>query len=55
MFIDASHAYSDVIIDIESWFPVVRPGGIIAGHDYYNRWPGVIKAVDEFFPVEQLV
>jgi hypothetical protein len=54
VFIDASHAYSDVRKDLESWYPKVRTGGIIAGHDYYSRWPGVVKAVDEFFKDQEL-
>lgn len=30
------------------WFPKLRPGGIFAGHDYDDRWPRVVGAVDEF-------
>jgi hypothetical protein len=47
-FIDASHDYDNVIADIHAWFPKVKPGGVIAGHDYPD-WEGVKKAVDEFF------
>jgi len=49
-FIDASHDYESVKKDIESWYPKIKRGGIIAGHDYdnYHR-KGVIRAVDEFF------
>jgi len=32
-FIDASHKYSDVKIDIELCKPKVKPGGILSGHD----------------------
>lgn len=48
VFIDASHEYEDVIADINSWYPKVKEGGVIAGHDY-PHWPGVKKAVDEYF------
>lgn len=48
LFIDASHDYDSVKNDIEAWFPKVKPGGTIAGHDY-DCWDGVTKAVDEFF------
>lgn len=49
VFIDAGHRYDEVKADIEAWFPKVRKGGIISGHDYveYSDF-GVIQAVDEF-------
>lgn len=46
VFIDASHEYPDVKLDIAAWYPKIRPGGLFSGHDY--RWPGVKRAVDEF-------
>lgn len=49
IFIDANHYYHDVKKDIEAWFPKVKIGGVIAGHDYKNGWTDVDKAVDEFF------
>jgi hypothetical protein len=49
VFIDAGHSYGEVKRDIEAWFPKVRKGGIVSGHDYvaYQDF-GVIEAVDEF-------
>lgn len=47
IFIDGSHEYQDVKNDIEAWFPKIKIGGIMAGHDY-NAWE-VQKAVNEFF------
>lgn len=49
VFIDASHEYSDVLTDINVWFPKVKNGGMFCGHDYSPNWPGVCRAVDEFF------
>lgn len=49
VYIDAQHEYEDVKADIEAWVHKVREGGTIAGHDYCNAFPGVIKAVDEIF------
>ena len=46
VFIDAQHTYEAVKEDIATWFPKVRPGGLITGHDY--RWDGVNRAVQEF-------
>lgn len=49
VFIDADHEYEGVRDDIAAWAPKVRPGGILAGHDYDQPdFPGVRKAVDEF-------
>jgi hypothetical protein len=50
VYIDASHDYDSAIEDIILWSKIVKPGGIISGHDYNkNVWPGVYKAVNECF------
>lgn len=55
VYIDGNHKYEYVLEDIESWYPKVRNGGIIAGHDFLNGdIPnagkfGVRQAVTEFF------
>jgi len=57
VFIDAGHEYEDVKNDLYAWYPKIKTGGIIAGHDYFDpsdpehghKFPGVKKAVDEFF------
>lgn len=50
IFIDACHDYESVKLDLNSWFPKLKKGSVIAGHDYHeNKWHGVKKAVDEFF------
>lgn len=48
VFIDGDHSYEGVKQDILDWFPKLRKGGVLAGHDY-NVWPGVTNAVDELF------
>lgn len=55
VFIDADHSYDSCKRDIEAWYPKVRKGGLVAGHDYNPRWPGVIKAVDERFDKKAVV
>lgn len=51
IYIDARHEYKYVSKDLEWWLPKLKPGGIIAGHDFEDnpKW-GVIKAVTEAFP-----
>ena len=49
VYIDGDHSYEAVLIDIKKWYPLLRTGGIIAGHDYSPKWQGVIKAVQEYF------
>jgi predicted O-methyltransferase YrrM len=49
VFIDGSHEYTDVLTDINVWYPKVKPGGILAGDDYCDGWPGVKRAVQESF------
>jgi predicted O-methyltransferase YrrM len=48
VYIDGNHEYGHVKADIEAWFPKVKYGGILAGHDYCEAFDGVIKAVKEF-------
>jgi hypothetical protein len=54
VYIDARHDRASVLEDLAAWYPKVRAGGIIAGHDYVDgTFPsgvfGVKSAVDEFF------
>ena len=58
-YLDARHDYVSVKEDLEAWIDKVRPGGIIAGHDYLDGvLPqgvfGVKSAVDEFFAARGL-
>lgn len=48
VFIDAAHDYENVKNDINAWYPKVKKGGTIGGHDYHPTWSGVVKAVDEW-------
>lgn len=48
-FIDANHTYDFVRRDIAAYLPKMKPGGIIAGHDYNLCHPGVMQAVNEAF------
>jgi len=59
VYLDANHEYGHVLRDLELWAPKVRPGGLIAGHDFLDEERhilgvrtvyGVKRAVHEFFP-----
>jgi hypothetical protein len=49
VFIDALHTDEGVYADLTYWFPKVRKGGMISGHDYnHPNFPGVSDAVNRF-------
>ena len=52
IFVDADHKYESVIEDLKSWYPKLKYGRTIGGHDY--DWAGVKQAVDEFFGAENI-
>ena len=59
VFIDGDHYKEDVKTDIEAWWPLIKTGGILCGHDYVeNRdiasHPGVKEAVDEIFGADKI-
>jgi len=57
LFIDGDHRFESVQKDILWGIRKVRSGGIISGHDYYDKdgWQGVKQAVDKFFPARKVV
>jgi hypothetical protein len=48
IMIDAGHTYNDVMLDLNTWYKKVKPGGIISGDDYTIA-SGVTMAVNDFF------
>ena len=56
VYVDALHSYEGCMADLEAWYPKLKKGGILSGHDYGEHphkpepdFPGVTRAVDEFF------
>lgn len=37
VFVDADHQYDAVLRDLDAWWPKIKPGGRIAGHDYSSE------------------
>ncbi len=56
-YIDGDHTYAAVRDDLEAYWPLVRPGGVLAGDDYgFPGWwdDGVTRAADEFAAARKL-
>ena len=53
VFVDAGHYYNEVLADLRAWWPKVKTGGYLFGHDIDNPdssfadW-GVREAAEEF-------
>lgn len=47
VFIDLWAKYDETIKTLKRWYPKIKKGGILSGHDYNTE--GVSKAVTEFF------
>lgn len=49
VYIDANHSYEAIKEDLALWWPKIKKGGILSGHDYAVRPSfGVVQAVNEF-------
>lgn len=49
VYLDADHTAEGIQGDLERWWPLVGPGGVLAGHDYCETpWIAVRPAVDRF-------
>jgi predicted O-methyltransferase YrrM len=55
VFIDAGHDKASVAEDLRVWSERLRPGGILAGHDYDAKHAEVQAAVDEHAAERRLV
>lgn len=47
IFIDGDHSYEACKADIAAWTPYLKPGGVIAFHDFGSRADGVTRAIFE--------
>jgi predicted O-methyltransferase YrrM len=48
IYIDGGHREEEVALDLQDYWRVLKPGGVLVGDDYSQGWPGVIAAVDKF-------
>ena len=49
VYIDGDHSYEGCLEDIRLFYPKVRMGGLVAGHDCGRSNNGVDNAIDDFF------
>lgn len=47
-YLDGNHSYEYVKKDITLYYPLVKAGGVLGGHDYTEHFLGVTKASNEF-------
>jgi hypothetical protein len=54
--LDGGHDYESVLADLRAWWPLLTPGGILVGDDYWTTgtFPSVQKAFDDFFGARDL-
>lgn len=52
VFIDADHTCESLTSDLGAWWPLLRAGGTIAGHDHTPSFPGIEQACVKFFASE---
>ena len=46
VYFDTNHSFSYLTQELKKWYPKLKPGGILAGHDYNGP---VRSAVQAFF------
>ena len=54
VFVDAAHDHDNVLADIRAWWPKVKEGGMLTGHDFQHRFPGVHRALADCFNLLQV-
>lgn len=47
IFVDGDHSYEGCRADIAAWLPYLKPGGVMAFHDFGSRASGVTQAIFE--------
>lgn len=50
IWIDGDHGYDEVKADIQFYTRLLRPRGVMSGHDFEPSFPGVVRAVEELCP-----
>ena len=48
VYLDGDHSYEGCMADLKAWYPKLKKGGLMGGHDFLNHAYGIHKAVHEF-------
>lgn len=48
IYIDGLHTYDQLKKDIANYRTLIKPTGLMGGHDYHPNWSGIMAGVDEF-------
>ena len=54
VYIDGNHDYDFVMDDIRKYYPLIKKGGVIGGHDFNGSYLDVIRAVDDSFKLHMV-
>lgn len=54
VYIDGNHTFEFCYVDITNYYPLVREGGVIGGHNFEGQYPGVVRAVSLFSHYKRL-
>lgn len=54
VYIDGDHGYYPALKDLILWYPKIKSGGFLCGHDYMGKHEGVDQAVNEFVESKNL-
>lgn len=52
-YVDGDHSFNGAYNDLQNLFFKIKPGGVIAGHDYLNMTYGVNNAVRSFIETKK--
>lgn len=55
LYLDAGHFYQAVSDDLTAWYPKVKSGGIVAGHDYLCKDYQVKEALEYFIMANRII
>ena len=54
IYLDGLHDYSNVLADCYDWYPLVKSGGLLGGHDFIGSHKDLQSAVKDFSSDKQL-